>query len=245
MRLIFFVFYFLSVFLLACNKTTAPDCFQKGGKDGVLTRHFVSPVNHLILYDYIFVEIIPSDENYLEIEGPRNLLPEIITEEVTPGVLEIRNENSCNFVRSYQHKITVKLYMNITQIKNQSSGDILSNGVIETSYFKLDCWNSSGKIELNVQCDSSSFFNHTGVSDLFIQGVSAYTKLYNGGMNILDASKLESQNTFVNSKSVNSIYTTCNGYFFVSINSRGSIYYTGNPNTIDLFVEGSGALIHL
>lgn len=236
------IFFF---FLVSCSKPNAPDCFQKGGKEITVVRTFSNEISKLILYDYIHVEMIPSIENYIEIIAPENLIPEITTEVVDFGVLEIRNHNTCNFVRNFKRKIKVKIYMKIVEIDNYSSGDITSIDILEQPYFKIECLGASGQVRLKVDCDSLRVTIPDGVSDVFLSGSSNLTYLYSAGINCLDASMLESNNTFVNSNSINKILTTANGYFFVSINSIGSVYYKGNPYSIDYIQNGSGKLIKL
>ena len=50
-----------------------------------------------------------ANENKLVLESGTNLMAKIITEVNSNGVLEIRNENQCNWVRSYDKPINVYL----------------------------------------------------------------------------------------------------------------------------------------
>lgn len=239
-RILYFMFF--SLFFLACDKSDTPDCFKKAGDVLEVRRDFDSVINALEIHDYIHIEIIPSEENYVILSGPKNLLPKIKTEQQANKLI-IANDNTCNFVRSYKKQVTLFLYMNIAKLDYYGTGDVLLSEELSIPYFELNCHGSSGRIDLNISCDSCRFNIHTGQSDVFVKGTSNLTYLYNAGINVLDASNLFTENAFVNSNSIHSIYVYSDEYLSVVIGQSGSVYYSGEPNDINLEQMGSGSLL--
>jgi hypothetical protein len=228
----------------SCNKENAPDCFQKAG-DHKLVRREVAEWNRIELRDYIQFELVDSAQQFIEIEGPGNLLGDIETS-VKDGQLLIRNNNTCNFVRSYKHRITVRIFSpSFPDIQNYGTGDVRSLNRLESTSMKIDNRDAAGNIQLEVNTDSMTVATHTGVCDVVISGHSEITTLFNQGLGVVDARNLESTDSFVNNSSINDVYVNSNGYFYGHITYSGNIYYTGTPNFIDSNILGSGRILKL
>ncbi len=230
--------------LLACNKERAPDCLQQAGKYETEVRTIAS-FDRIELHDYIQIELYDSTETFVEITAPRNLIPEIITD-VKDGKLLVENKNTCNFVRSYKNKITVRIYAPcFGTIENYGTGNISCINTIACSYFMIENQHAAGIIALALNVDSVAILSHTGVSDVVCIGQSTKTTLFNQGYGYIDARNLTSTDTFVNNSSLNDVYANCNGYLFAYIKYSGNIYYNGTPTFIDKEIKGTGALLHL
>jgi len=104
------VLFAIMLFMLSCNKENAPDCFKRAGEYSTVTR-MTEPFSSIELNDYIQIELYDTTIYFVEITAPRNLLPEIETS-VNNGRLKIVNNNTCNLVRSFKNKITVRIYEN-------------------------------------------------------------------------------------------------------------------------------------
>jgi hypothetical protein len=232
----------VSIFLWSCNKEEAPDCLQTAGKYETELRTLTA-FDQIELRDYIQIELYDSTETFIEVTGPRNLLTDVKTE-VTNGLLKIENKNTCNFVRSYKNKITVRIYApSFPDIQNYGTGDIKSINTLTSSYFKIENRKAGGVISLTLNVDSAALYTHTGVCDIKCNGTSTKTMLFNQGLGIIDARNLISTDSFVNNSSINNVYVNSNGYLFAFIQFSGNVYYTGTPNFIDTQIEGTGLVI--
>ncbi len=232
-----------SLLLFGCDKEDAPDCFQKAGNEATVVRELDHRIRKIEITDMIELELVQSEENFIEITGPENLLPEIITEYSNGDELKISNDNTCNFVRSFKVKFTVRIYSDVEEILNLGEGSITSINTIERDYFLLENEQTSGDIDLDFNCDSVFVLMHNGVSKIHLSGSAQETHLYHNGLGTFDASNLISEYTSVNQSSINDIHVHSNHYLFVYLSSRGNAYYSGSPSNIDLDREGSGELI--
>lgn len=233
---------FVVFITVSCNREDAPDCFQTAGKETIVKRS-LSAFSTVELRDYLQIELCDSSEYFVELRGPENLLPDVITE-IDNGILKISNSNTCNFVRSYKKKIHVRIYApEFPNIQNHGTGDITSVNTLEGSFFKIENRKAAGTIRVNVNVDSIAIATHTGVADAFVNGHSGKTFLFNQGLGVIDTRGLESGSAFVNNSSINDIYLRTTGYMYAYIRYSGSIYYVGNPTWIDREIVGSGQLI--
>ncbi|MBX7052856.1 MAG: DUF2807 domain-containing protein [Flavobacteriales bacterium] len=226
----------------SCNKEHAPDCFQKAGETKTIQRK-LDEFNSIELRDYLQIELVDSNTYMVEITGPGNLLPEISTE-INDGQLKIENHNTCNFVRSFKKKITVRIFApSFPDIQNFSTGDITTVGKISSSIFKIENRTAAGVINLDLDVDTTVIGTHTGVCDVIVKGESQITQLFNQGVGFIDARDLHTTDAFVNNSSINDVYVNTNGYFFALIEFSGNVYYSGTPNHIDQSVRGEGRVI--
>lgn len=239
-----FAILFASVLIFSCNKEQAPDCFQKAGEKKIIRREPGS-WQSIELRDYLQIELVDSAAQFIEIEGPGNLLNDIVTR-VESGVLLISNDNTCNFVRSYKHRITVRIFSpSFSDIQNYGTGDITSINTLQAPVMKIDNRDAAGVITLSVDADTTTIATHTGVCDVSVQGVSQITQLFNQGLGIIDARHLQTTDAFVNNSSINDVYVNSNGYFYAHIVYSGNIYYNGAPNYIEEDIVGNGKLLQL
>jgi hypothetical protein len=199
----------------------------------------------LELRDYIQLELHDTDVYFIEVTAPENLIPDISTS-FENGKLEIRNNNTCNWVRSYKNKITVRIHApNFPEIENFGTGNITSLNTIGGGRLIIQNRHSAGLINLDVNLDTLSIYMHTGVSDALITGSATTTELFNQGLGFVDARHLESQYTFCNNSSINDMYLRADQYLYALIQFSGNIYLGGNPPDIDLIIEGDGELLSI
>lgn len=236
--------WFIVLSIFSCNKENAPDCFQTAGEFTTVKRDLES-FQSIELNDYIQIELYDTTAYFVEIYAPKNLIPDIATD-VSNSQLKIENKNTCNFVRSFKKKLTVRIYApDFSDIQNKGTGDITGMNTIECSYVKIENRHAAGVIKLSLETDSVLIATHTGVSDCYLSGSSFKTSMFNQGLGIMDARNLSSEFTFVNNSSINDVYVNSNDYLYASLYFSGNIYYSGNPNLIQTDIKGSGALKRL
>jgi hypothetical protein len=238
------IYIFLLILLVqtSCNKESAPDCFKSAGKE-VTIRRSTGVFENLELEDYIHIELVDSSDYAVELIGPSNVLPKIFTE-VSGNTLYIRNENTCNFVRSFKKTVTVRIYApSISHIENRGTGDIRSVGTLYQDYLKLENRHASGTINISFEGDSVAIYTHTGVSDVFLSGNALKCELFNQGIGVIDAREMRVEQAFLNNSSINSIYAFSSNYLFSGINFSGNNYVYGHPTLIDEEDSAEGELV--
>ncbi|MFM7769618.1 MAG: GIN domain-containing protein, partial [Bacteroidota bacterium] len=113
----------LVVALISCNKQGAPDCFTAAGEKSSEFRVLES-FSNLELYHEIHYTLVDTNFCGILVEGPINLIDKI-NAQVSQNKLVIRNNNTCNFIRSFDQDFHVTIYFSeLNEVINFSSGKI-------------------------------------------------------------------------------------------------------------------------
>lgn len=226
----------------SCNKENAPDCFQKAGKTET-ERRSLALFESIEIRDYLFVELYDSSEYFIEVTAPRNLIPEVVTN-VEENELIIRNDNSCNWVRSYDRNIVVRIYApEFGPIENYGTGGISSIRTITQHKLVIDNRHSAGTIDLTIDVDSVAIRSHTGVADVLLKGHAGTSEFFAQGYGWIDGRNLHTTQAYVNNSSINNVYVNASDYLFGVLYYSGSIYYSGDPDFVESDIQGSGEMV--
>lgn len=225
-----------TLFLIAISLITLVSSCKKSpltnGKVITETRE-LSSFNTLYLYDNIDVTLICSDSYKIEITTGENLMPNIISESDGES-LTLRNDNTCNWMRSYDIPLKAKIYYNskISSITYKSVGDLYSNSYISNdtlSNFNLKIEGGSGDVNLKINCKDLKLSVTGGTNEIIMKGSANYTYIYQNGLGPIETLDLISNTIDVESHGSNNIYINCVEYLNAKINDIGDIYYKGNP----------------
>jgi hypothetical protein len=242
--LLLFLISSLPLLYLSCGKGHECDCLKSTG-DIVTETRSLNEFNKISLEDNINLFITEDSTFSVIVEAGKNLLSSIKTD-VTDSCLYLKNENKCNWVRSFRKKVNV--YLKCRKIKSiicsSASGNITSTDTLHLDHFQLDNWSSSGTIDLTIVAQNSSFKLHTGPADLNIKGTSTDNYIYAAAGGKADLRNLITDHTTVNNLSSNSCYVNVKNNLDYTITDIGDIYYTGNPVISSAHNSGSGKLIH-
>ncbi len=240
MRLRFFAYLFVIVLACSCKKDGMMDCFKSNGKASTETR-YPGSFSAIKVYDKIDVVICQGPECKVVLAAGSHVIKNILTE-VKDGELQIKNNNSCNFVRGYKKKtrltITVPL---LSQLRHMGVGEIKFEGNFTQDSLSIMA-ESSGDIRLNGTFNSLRIASN-GNGDIYLAGSCRQLNAYMKGTNYLYARDLAiGHSVFVETLSVGDCYI--NAASAAILNSHiwrsGNVYYRGNPPSINS-VYGSGS----
>jgi hypothetical protein len=96
------------VLVTSCNKGSDSGCFNSTG-DITRENRNIESFNSILLHDNVNLILEKTSSNSIVVEAGSNLISGIITEVNDVGVLEIGNDNNCNWIRSFDSPINVYL----------------------------------------------------------------------------------------------------------------------------------------
>lgn len=233
---------FVIVSGISCSKSPVLDCFTSTGKITSVERD-VADFNSVLLKDNVNLYLRQSDKNKLVLEAGSNLLKKITTEVNADGTLEIKNDNQCNWVRSYDKPLNVYLdFVSLDSLEYRSIGAVECLDTLRFSNFLVHVYEGSGIINLLVKIDQFQANLHYGTADLIVNGEISASYYYQAGAGRIDAINASSKDVFVRNWGSNDMYIWANSLVSAEIKGLGNIYYKGNPQT-QVEGEGKGQLL--
>lgn len=173
----------LVVVLVSCDIDNVSDCFQSTG--AIISTEFqVEPFTKIRFENDISLVLKQDSIQQVVIETGEGLLNNIQVK-VENGVLIIQDNNSCNLAREYAVTKAYVSVPNLTEIRNSSSRDVTSNGILNFPNLKLMSNTTGGNIEgekksgdfiLHVLCDDFRV-SANGQSIFYITGESKTANL--------------------------------------------------------------------
>jgi len=173
---------FLYLLVVSCNSENAPGCFQTVGD--IVTEEFsVDDFSKIRIETDVALQLKQGTTQQVLIKTGENLLSDISVS-IENKTLVIRNNNTCNLVRDYDNVQAIVTTPNISEIRNASSRDVSSEGVLVFPKLTLTS-NSSGSIEdvrksgdfyLNLKCENF-VVSANGQSVFYISGTTQQANL--------------------------------------------------------------------
>lgn len=244
-KLLIISYWLLAIGLSSCGKAPVCDCFDSAGKPASQVRELPF-FNQLIVNDNVNVFISIGNPEQVTIKGGGNLISNIGAN-VSNGILTLKNNNICNWLRSYK-KSAINVYITmpqLTTITNSGYGTVQSQGTLTIDSLVLYTTNSPGDIDLAL---NSKFINaHMfGTADITLSGqCQTFLTNYFGGTGFIYNNSLVVTNyAFISSNTTGDCYVNCTGTLDVQIYGQGNVYYSGTPSSVQFTSEGgSGQLI--
>ena len=243
MRFKVFIFFVFVLVLNACKKENLCDCVKSTGPTNVIYRD-ISNFNCIYLKDKIDLYVTQGANFEVRVEAGANL-QRLIKTELEGETLNIFNNNKCNWVRGYKHKI--KVYVTapyFKYIRHAGLGTIESLNTIVQDSISLRTENSGDfKLDLNTYRIGGSAH---GNGDMYLTGTTNRLESDYTGTNYLYASDLNiTSYVYLHSVSIGHAHIKApeNGLMDIVLDRSGNIFYTGNPATIHLTRNDKGDLI--
>jgi hypothetical protein len=230
--------------LLSCKKENNP-CLKSRGDTKVETRSLPQGIRILTLEDNVNLFVIQDSIEYIHIEAGENLL-DFIRTDVEGTALTIKNDNKCNFLRTFKKKINAYLHIaDLDSVELNGSGSLTIADTFYTKQIVFNMSRTTGDLDLLLNCEERSRFNlHNGASKVKVRGVSRYNIAYNSGSGWFYFDEMNAHFFQANSKSSGNIYIGKPNILFVLLNGSGDIVYKGVEEAVEIWEHGGdGQLI--
>lgn len=232
------------VILTACTKDTMFDCFKSTGPIVTEDRE-ASQFGGIVLLNNLDLYLSQGSAYSISVEAGKNLQSNIKTD-INDGVLTISNQNTCNWVRSYNKPM--KVYVTVVELDSivyQSSGNIYSENTLSTDSLKIEVKEGGGQINLSIDAWKTWFMLNEGTVDLNVLGYSNVCYISSNAYGPVNCLGLYTVFTYLSSNSTNNCYVQVESDLSATIDNVGNVYYSGNPPNITYVQNGSGELIKL
>lgn len=207
------------------------------GKIVTQTRE-LQPFNEVYLNDNISMTLVRTDTCYIEIKTGENLIDNIITE-VNGGVLTISNENTIDWIRTYDYELHATLYYkDIKEFVFSSSGTLNTKNQYNdtTGIYRFVIDGGSGDIDMLIsKCHDMRLFYRHGTSRMNIHGDNNKAiSIYKMSYGIFDARDYGAEFVSITSRSRGDCYVSFSDSLVADIQELGDVYYKGDPESIQV-----------
>jgi hypothetical protein len=228
-RTIFIVLVVLTILSLSCNLLT-----NKGIKLITPSNVIISENREVSGFTAIEfstlgkVNIIQGDKESLNISGPDNLVPEVITE-VRNGILIIRTKENLNInPLGSDNPLTFTIVAKeLTSLSVSGAGDVQIE-TLSTPSFDITM-SGAGKVQQNQITTDNINITLSGLGGIDISGQATQSTIDISGAGGVNAPDLKTQNANITISGLGSVTIWVTDQLTGNISGGGSISYYGNP----------------
>jgi hypothetical protein len=240
--------FYLALWLFsACEKID--DCFQKTGN---ITQKELSITNHspviwgVEVFDNIDLVLIPTTDSVaaLRIEAGSNIIDKITFRyNAATQKWELRNENTCNWVRSY--KIPVKAYLSCSTLQGirvSGYGNVSIQGIWKhNDYLEIRAF-GTGTIQAAIEAPVFYIDYNSRGGLMQLKGKAEKMVITTLNSNTIQAFELQTKETTIFHRGFGEIQVQVNEKLDGTIEEAGNIYVKGNPE-INIVTKRDGQVI--
>ncbi len=227
---------------LSCEKDGG-NCFVPTG-DIITETRSLKDFTCLSIYDKFNVYIITDTVNFLKIEAGENLI-DGISSVIEDDTLKIRNNNRCNWLRSYD--IPIKLYISSNTLRRLfvlGYSDVETLNTFTANYLVVEAASPISKMKLDVDVEAFYFTASHTTGDFILTGLTDSLRVLNYGTGYVFAEDLNSNRCWVVNSSTGDCHVRTSQRLHVEIHRSGNIYYYGEPGIINIIdITSTGQLI--
>jgi len=218
--------------IFGCDREDAWDAVKTRG-ESVVVYESISAFNGILVHNDINVVVSKGDNYEVRIEGWKNLMPKISLLVDDEGLLEIKDNNTFNFLRSRDNKTTVYLTYadEMNYIELNGNGYIVSNDTIKVSSLVVLCLSGSGSVDLMAKTDGLYIgTNGYNTASITVAGSANSVGITNWGYNSVHLFGLNSLYAEVHHHGTGNTYINVSESLSVILYGLGNVYYMGNPS---------------
>jgi hypothetical protein len=239
-----FVYILIMMAAVGCGKDRNNDCISSMGDESTELRE-LSDFTKIYVEDRIKIILVQDSikSGRIELSGPENLLGQI-TSDIEDGELKLRNRNTCNFVRSFNYELKVKVYfknidrLTIESIAEVSCEDTVSIDRLEIYHYALS--------DINLQL--------TG-EEVYIQSRNSAQTTLEGNVKVLkgsieeisnlEAFDLRCEEVLLDSHTKLDCVLNASKGLYIKIYNSGNVIYKVEPTDYKILEisTGSGQLL--
>lgn len=190
------------------------------------------------------VNVFLTDDTTFDVtvETGAGLLPRVVTE-CREGILTIRNENRCNWVRRYD--VPLNVYVSARALRHlfhYGWGHVATTAPWRADYMGLVNY-GAGSMDLDIYPRRFVRLDLNALGDVRLRGAAPRGEFIVQDVGALHAFALDLEVCRINSTAPVATEVSGRDSLQAFISGSGDVYYAGQPNHVALTRTGSGRLI--
>ena len=229
---------------IGCGTDRNDDCITSMGVVGSELRE-LEDFTKIYVEDRVKVVLVQDSakSGRLELSGPENLLGQV-TSEIENGELKLRNRNTCNFVRSFEYELVVKVYFSsINQLTIESIAEVSCEDTVDID--KLEIYHYAlSDIDLLLK-GNEVYIQSRNSAQTTLQGEVKVLKGSVEEISNLDANNLQCEEALLDSHTKLDCLLNASKGLYIKIYNTGNVIYSEEPTDYKILEvsTGSGQLL--
>lgn len=234
-------------FVFGCNQEDAPDCFQSAG-DIIQQTFEVGTFSKITVYKDVELFITQGATPSVLVETGENLINDVEVY-VENDRLILKDNNTCNLTRDYGITKVHVTVPNLTEIRNSSTLDVHSVGVLNFEELKLlsedyggDFYNV-GNFNLEVNCTTLRVVINNLTTNIISGSTEHLNISHASGDGRFEGRYLVAQNVTIYHRGSNDIIVNPQQQLTANLVSTGNVIAVNTPPIIDITEQFDGRVI--
>ena len=230
---------------ISCSKPG--ECIEATGS--IITKDFiVADFDKIIVHQGISLVVTEGPIYKVEVQTGENLMPNIQAT-VSDGLLTLKDNTTCNWVREYGNTVVFVTAPNISEINSKTERTITSNGILTypvLSLIAMDLSDGAGTGDFNIQVNNSQLaIENNNVSRYYISGQTdnLSVNFYNGNGRF-NGDNLSAKNIIVYHRGSNDMVLDPTESITGKMVSTGNVILKNNPPIVDVQQLYHGRVIY-
>ena len=233
--------FILSLLIFSCKKAEEKSCFKSLGEADSLVYSFDS-TNQFILSERIKYTLYQDSTNQIIVKGGKNVIPKVAVT-ISDSIIEIKNENRCNFLRDKEAKIEVEIHSkHYHKIKASPTDSMIFKDTIVDKRLDIELLNGGGFMDLPMDVHQLRLDVIGGVTHFKLSGeVKGFSQIFMKVNSYGDASELTAKYYSLYNNSTGDLSVNLEAAETIArVSGTGDIIYHGNPASLDIEKTGDG-----
>lgn len=241
----FLIVIVLFIGLIGCKKSEDRRCLKGTGE---LTERIVSvgSFNEIFIGPNVNIVLVQDGANEIHILGGKNLV-NFISTDISNNVLIIKNENKCNFLRTYKEEITVEIHFtSLSKIEFEGTKPLSCESPISGNNLTVVSRDGAGFVDLDLAYNNITYVVTNGWGNFDLSGTTntLILDIRNNGFGSTYDLTVGNELT-VKSNTAGLLKVNGNGANCVfDLESVGDLWYVGTPINLDITTTSNGEVIN-
>lgn len=209
----------------ACRK---PGCLQSAGPVTQVERKITS-FHQIDLYDDIDLVLTQDSVDKVTVTAGNNMQPNIEAD-IRDGVLVIKNNTTCSWLRKPSEQVTVYVsFKTLDQLNYNGSGEVRSTDTLKLARLDILSDKGAGNVELTVEAGLLRAYIYNENADIIMHGRADQCHTYANARATIDFSDLRVRYYNMGYGALKDTHIQVSEQIDLEIYYKGNVYYKGDP----------------
>ena len=234
--------------ILLCIGCSKPgECIEATGS--IITKDCtVSDFDKIIVHQGVSLVVTEGPTYKVEVQTGENLMSNIEVS-VNRGLLTLKDNTTCNWVREYGNTVVYVTAPNITELHSKTERPIASNGILTYPILRLiamDLTDGAGTGDFNIQVNNSQVvIENNNVSRYYISGQTDVLSVnFYDGNGRFNGGNLTTKKINVYHRGSNDLVVNPSESIIGKMVSTGNVILKNNPPIVDVQQLYHGRVIY-